>query len=195
MLNEWLLTLAEWLDRTSWSTDIHESYYLYAWIESTHVLTITIFLGMLFIIDFRMLGLAFRNVPANIIADRLDKPMMIGFSVMIISGLLLYYAIPVRTTQSIWFRMKVILLIAAAINAFTFRAKMRQSADTWSTQAVAPKRIRNGAVFSLVFWAGVVMTGRAIAYDWFDCHKELSSFMYWSAGCVYELQAQETGAL
>ena len=193
MLNEWLLNLAEWLDATSWSTSIHESYYLYAWIESTHVLTITIFLGMLFIIDFRMLGLAFRKVPADVIADRLDKPMMIGFSVMIITGLLLYYAIPVRTTQSIWFRMKVILLIAAAINAFTFRTKMRQSVETWSTQPVAPKRIRNGAAFSLAFWAGVVMTGRAIAYDWFDCHKDLSSFMYWASGCVYELESHRSG--
>ncbi|MFL2523505.1 MAG: hypothetical protein ACJ0RB_08900 [Candidatus Azotimanducaceae bacterium] len=46
--------------------------------------------------------------------------MMIGFGLMVISGLLLYYAIPVRTTQSLWFRIKVVLLILAAINAFTF---------------------------------------------------------------------------
>ena len=51
MLNELLLNLARWLDSQSWSTAIHESIYLYAWIETTHVITLMVFLGMLFVID------------------------------------------------------------------------------------------------------------------------------------------------
>ena len=98
MLNELLLNLARWLDSQSWSTAIHESIYLYAWIETTHVLTLMVFLGMLFVIDLRMLGAIFPKVPASVIAQRLDKPMMIGFVLMLITGFLLYYAIPVRTT-------------------------------------------------------------------------------------------------
>ena len=90
-----------------------------------------VFLGMLFVIDLCMLGKIFPNVPASTIAQRLDKPMMIGFVVMLITGFLLYYAIPVRTTQSLWFRIKVVLLIAAGINAFLFRAKMQASSDSW----------------------------------------------------------------
>ena len=90
MLNEWFLTLARWFDTQSWSTQIHESIYLYAWIETTHVLTLMVFLGMLFVIDLRMLGLIFPNVRASTIADRLDRPMMIGLVLMVLSGLLLY---------------------------------------------------------------------------------------------------------
>ena len=112
MLNEWLLSLARFLDAQNWSTQIHESIYLYAWIETTHVLTLMVFLGMLFVIDLRMLGLAFSNVRASTIAERLDKPMMIGLVLMVITGVLLYYAIPVRTTQSLWFRMKVVLILS-----------------------------------------------------------------------------------
>ena len=37
MLNELLLTFAQWLDTHQWSTDIHESIYMYSWIEATHV--------------------------------------------------------------------------------------------------------------------------------------------------------------
>ena len=189
MLNEWLLTLARWLDTQSWSTQIHESIYLYAWIETTHVLTLMVFLGMLFVIDLRMLGLVFPNVRASTIAQRLDSPMMIGFGLMVISGLLLYYAIPVRTTQSLWFRIKVVLLILAAINAFTFRARMQASADSWDLDPKPPRHIRLGAAISIGLWAGVVVTGRTIAYDWFDCHKELPFAMYWAAGCVDEMAA------
>lgn len=189
MLNEWLLTLARWLDTQSWSTQIHESIYLYAWIETTHVLTLMVFLGMLFVIDLRMLGLIFPNVRASTIAERLDRPMMIGLGLMVVSGLLLYYAIPVRTTQSIWFRIKVVLLILAAINAFAFRARMQASVDSWDLDPKPPRHIRLGAAVSIGLWAGVVVTGRTIAYDWFDCHKELPFAMYWAAGCVDEMAA------
>ena len=187
MLNELLLNLARWLDSQSWSTAIHESIYLYAWIETTHVITLMVFLGMLFVIDIRMLGAIFPKVPASIIAQRLDKPMMIGFAMMLITGFLLYYAIPVRTTQSLWFRIKVVLLIVAGINAFLFRAKMQASSSSWDLDPIPPKRIRVGAMLSLVLWAGVVITGRTIAYDWFDCHKQLPYAMYWAAGCVDEM--------
>lgn len=191
MLNELLLTFAQWLDTHQWSTDIHESIYMYSWIEATHVLTLMIFLGMLCVIDLRMLGAIFPNVPASKIAERLDKPMIIGFAIMLITGFLLFYAIPVRSTQSIWFRIKVVLLILAGINAFMFRAKMQASSGTWDLDPIPPKRIRIGAIASLVLWAGVVITGRTIAYDWFDCHKQLPEFMYWAAGCVNELAALE----
>lgn len=187
MLNEWLLAFARWLDTFSWSTQLHESYYMYAWIESTHVLTLMVFLGMLCVIDLRMLGVIFPRVPASVIAERLDKPMMIGFAVMIITGFILYFAIPVRSTQSIWFRIKVVLLIAAGINALLFRNRMRESTDTWDLDRIPPKRIRVGAGVSLALWSGVVITGRTIAYDWYDCHKELPYFMYWAAGCVDEM--------
>lgn len=187
MLNEWLLSLARWFDGQAWSTALHESLYMYAWIETTHVLTLMIFLGMLFVIDLRMLGLIFPEVPASKIAARLDTPMMLGFAIMIVTGVLLYYAIPVRTTQSIWFRIKVVLLVAAGINAFLFRARMQAADGSWDNDRRAPKRMRVGAGLSLAVWSGVVVTGRAIAYDWYDCNKELPYFMYWAAGCVDEM--------
>jgi|TARA_B100000519_G_scaffold187275_1_gene183908 hypothetical protein len=189
MLNDLLLGFARWLDTHAWSTALHESYYMYAWIETTHVLTIMVFLGMLFIIDLRMLGLAFTNVPASRIAAGLDRPMMLGFVVMIVTGVILYYTIPVRTTQSIWFRIKLVLLLAAGLNALLFRRRMQESVTTWDTDPKPPAHIRAGAALSLALWGGVVMTGRAIAYDWFDCHKQQTAFIYWAAGCVDELAA------
>jgi len=179
MLNDMLLRLARWLDSQSLSTQLHESFYMYNWVESTHVLTLMLFLGMLIVIDLRMLGWIFPEVPASRIAQRLDKPMLIGMAVMFITGFALYYAIPERTTQSIWFRIKVVLLILASINALLFRARMRDSVATWDTNLKPPNNIRFAAMASLTLWAGVVITGRTIAYDWFDCHKELPNFMYW----------------
>ncbi len=184
MINEILLQFAEWLDSTAWSSAIHESYYLYNWIETTHVLTLMVFLGMLCFIDLRMLGLTMADVPASRIAARLNVPMMVGFAVMIVTGLLLYYAVPVRTTQSIWFRIKVVLLVAAGINAWLFHRRLREAEGSWDTQPVAPPRLKRGAAMSLALWVGVVTMGRLIAYDWYDCFRPMPAWVEWAAGCM-----------
>lgn len=185
-MNQILLDIAQWIESISWSTNLHESYYMYNWIESTHVVSLTIFLGMLFFIDFRMLGLTMTEVPASRIASRLHTPMMIGFAIMIVTGLLLYFAVPVRVTQSIWFRIKFILLVLAGINAWIFNRKMRESATTWENQEKAPKYLRYSALLSLGLWAGVITTGRLIAYDWYDCYRVQSATIAWAAGCMAE---------
>lgn len=184
MLNDLLLQFAEWLDTHAWSTGLHESFYMYNWVESTHVITLMIFLGMLCVIDLRMLGLVMTQVPASKIAARLNTPMMIGFVIMIVTGLLLYYAVPVRTTQSIWFRIKFVLLIVAGINAWLFHRRMTDSVSTWGNDKKAPRRLRYAAGLSLALWAGVVTTGRLIAYDWYDCYRVQSDLIAWAAGCT-----------
>jgi uncharacterized membrane protein SirB2 len=185
-VNERILEFAVWLDSHAWSTQLHESYYLYNWIESTHVLALMLSLGMLFLIDLRMLGLALTGIPASTIARHLNLPMLIGFGVMIITGLLLFYAIPVRTAQSLWFRIKLALLLAAAVNAWLFHRRMR-AADAqpgWDRAVTAPATLRVGAGLSLCFWALVVICGRLIAYDWFDCSGQPPAAIAALAGCV-----------
>jgi len=183
-VNQLLYNFAVWLDTHQWSTNLHESYYMYNWVESTHVLTLMLCLGMLFLIDLRMLGLAFTNVPATAIAKRLNTPMLVGFTVMIITGVLLFYAVPVRNTQSIWFRIKMLLLIAAAVNAIMFHNNMTRSSGDWDTDSRAPKNLRLGASLSLLFWALIVVCGRFIAYDWFDCEYTDPGLSQILSGCI-----------
>ena len=183
-MNQWIYDFAVWLDTHAWSTGLHESYYMYNWIESTHVITLMLSLGMLFLIDLRMLGWALPQVPASTVAKRLNVPMLVGFSVMIITGVLLFYAIPVRTAQSLWFRIKVVLLLAAALNAWLFHRRMQAAPAGWDTAPRAPSGLRLGASLSLAFWALIVLCGRFIAYDWFDCNAEPGDVIGVLAGCI-----------
>ncbi len=184
MLNEVIYSFAVWLDSMASSTLLHESFYMYNWIEATHVLTLMICLGMLFLIDLRILGFAMPGIPAAKIASHLNVPMLFGFSIMIITGLLLFYAIPVRSSQSLWFRIKVILLIAAAINAFLFHKQLTASSSTWDGDGRAPRNLRIGATLSIIFWILIAVCGRFIAYDWFDCSHNPGPFVSAIAGCI-----------
>ena len=66
--------------------------------------------------------------------------------------------------------MKVILLILAGLNALTFHCTVyRASASgTWPKTCRAGPAGRYG---SLVFWAGIIVFGRMIAYNWYDCDR------------------------
>jgi multisubunit Na+/H+ antiporter MnhF subunit len=141
-------------------------------------------IGMLAFIDLRMLGYAMPTVSASTIADRLNTPMMIGFAIMFSTGLLLYYAKPIYTNQSIWFRIKMILLVVAFFNAIRFHRHMKASVSTWGHEPRAPLNLRISAMLSLGLWAGVIITGRLIAYDWFHCYRELPAWLGAAAGCV-----------
>jgi hypothetical protein len=62
---------------------------------------------------------------------------------------------------------------------------MRASVTTWDTAIPPPKRTRIAAAVSLALWAGVVVTGRFIAYDWYDCGQADSpELIQWAAGCA-----------
>ena len=184
MFNQLIYEFALWLDASRWSALLHESYYMYSWVESLHVLSLIPSLGLLFLIDLRMLGLALPQVPASVIAGRLQLPMFIGFGLMITTGLLLFYAIPVRSAQSVWLRIKLVLLLGAAVNAWVFHRRMKRSIAGWDDAATAPGNLRRGALLSLVFWTLIVLCGRLIAYDWYDCARGQSGFIETFAGCI-----------
>lgn len=189
VINELLLQFAQYLEGQEYSQMLVSGYYSWNWLEATHVLTLMISIGSLFVIDFRMLGWVLPGVSATTIADRLHKPMIIGFAIMFITGILLVYAKPVENVQSLWFRIKMILLVLAFINAWVFNSRMRAADGTWDSARVAPRPLRTGAIISLFLWCGVVAMGRFIPYDWVDCPKVSNTALLWASGCVEQLNA------
>ena len=61
-----------------------------------------------------------RSVPVSEVLDRLIPWTMAGFLLMVLSGGLLFYAIPIRTSQNVFFRVKLAMLILSGLNAWAF---------------------------------------------------------------------------
>jgi hypothetical protein len=163
-----LLSFCEWLENTPGSIALHESTWGYPLVESVHVLALCLFLGLAVMLDLRLLGLTMRRVAVSEVAGRLLPWTAAGFAVMIVSGALLFYGIPVRTYRNIFFRVKVILLVLSGLNAWVFHSTVYRKVAQWDLQPVPPLRARVAGALSLVFWGGVVVAGRMIAYNWFD---------------------------
>ena len=179
-----LQSFCEWLANTPGSIALHESFWGYPVVESTHVLTMCLFLGMIIVLDLRLLSMTMRRVPVSQVAGQLLPWAKAGFVVMVISGALLFYAIPVRTFQSVFFRFKVVMLVFAGLNAWVFHSTVFRRVAEWDLDPVLPKRARMAGALSLVLWACVVVSGRMIAYNWFDCDRQPQpSIVNLLAGC------------
>ena len=185
-----LLPFCEWLATTEWSVALHESLYMYPLVESVHVLTLCLFVGMSVMLDLRLLGLTWRRVPVSEVTDRLLPWMIAGFVVMFVSGILLFYAIPVRSYQNIFFRLKVIALVLAGLNAWVFHNGIHKRVREWDNDYHPPAKARFAGAASLFLWAFIIVCGRMIAYNWFDCDMNPGPTMRMLTGCAPKATAR-----
>jgi hypothetical protein len=158
---------------------------MYPLVESTHVLSIMLFAGLTWVMDLRLLGVTLKTVPMSDVLDRVLPWIKVGLVLSVVTGVLLFYAIPVRNYQNIFFRIKVIMLVLAGLNAWVFRYTVERRVPDWDLDPIAPRGARVAGALSLILWACIIVAGRMIAYNWFDCDiQPQSDFINWAAGCI-----------
>lgn len=158
----------QWLDATPGSVALRESLVVYPLIETSHVLTLCLFLGMIALLDIRLLGFGFQSVPVSEVAGRLLPIGLAGFAVMALSGALLFYSGPIRAYGNVFFRIKLVLILLAGINALVFHFTIYKRVASWDRDPIPPARARLAGLCSLVLWSAVVVCGRMQAYNWFE---------------------------
>jgi hypothetical protein len=164
---------------------LRESLYVWPFLESTHVLSLGLFAGTAAMLDLRLLGLAIPRVPVSDLTTRLLPWTRAGFAVMVTTGLLLFYANPLRYYHNIFFRVKVLVLIIAGLNVWLFHSRVHERVTEWEADRLTPRAARAAAIVSLVAWAVVIVAGRLVAYNWFDCEiQPQPDFINWAAACA-----------
>jgi hypothetical protein len=167
-----LLSFFDWLATTAGSVALHESLHAYRIVSTVHVVTLALFVGTAAMLDLRLLGATMRSVPVSEVARWLRPWTVAGFVLMIVSGALLFYANPSPRYQNIFFRAKMALLVTAGLNAWLFHRQVFPRVVEWDDDPVPPRRARMAGGLALVLWAGMIVSGRMIAYDWFDCGRQ-----------------------
>ena len=163
-----LFELCRWLESTAGSVALHESIWVYPIIESVHVLTLCLFLGLTVMFDLRLLGVGLSATPVSQVIQRLRPWMLAGFAVMVMSGASLFYAAPVRTYLNIFFRLKMMFLLMAGLNVAGFEFATSRTIRRWDLDTRPPIGVRLAGGLSLALWAAIAICGRMIAYNWFD---------------------------
>ena len=127
--------------------------------ESLHFVGLTLVIGVMLIVDLRMLGVV-RGIPFTAL-DRLLPWAIIGFGVNVITGMLFFAAASGQYTNNPAFIWKLIFLMAAGANTlyFTFDKTL-----TLDARAEAPMLSKALAMSALVLWVGVMFWGSMLPF-------------------------------
>jgi hypothetical protein len=158
-----IVSILEWIESTNLSTAIREGGLPYPIIGGFHLLGIALFGGMVLVTDLRLLGWA---MPRRLVSDivRQFRPWkQAGFVVIVASGLLLAWAEPQKLYRSPSFWIKMALLLLVGVHALVFHTGVYANPAKLDEEVTA--RAKLAAALSLILWAGLIASGRLIAYD------------------------------
>ena len=153
-----------WLHDTSFGTVIRESTWAEPILETIHVLTLTIFLGLTILLDLRLLDLALKKTRVAMIFKQFKPWIFTAFGVMLVTGISLFAGDPVLFYGTIFFKLKMIMLLAAAVNVVVFNLTLGRTLAQWDQLPMTPRGAKITGLLSLVLWIAVVACGRGIAY-------------------------------
>jgi hypothetical protein len=69
---------------------------------------------------------------------------------------------------------------------------MSKEAKNWDKDSLIPTTMKVSAVASLFIWSLVIISGRLIAYNWFDCDRQpQTEWINFLTSCVVEYQLYE----
>ena len=159
------LDVCQWLQQTAISTSIRESLYLFPVIEGAHLLSLSAFLGSALMYDLRLIGVLWSQDPVLKVKAQFLPVALVGFGCMVTTGVLLFWSEPVALYQSFYFRIKVLMLALAGLNALIFHLTVDRKAKEWNLSATPPLRARVAGYVSIALWIGVVTAGRFTAYN------------------------------
>lgn len=177
-------SLFEWMNETAPSIALRESLLVWPVVEATHVITILLFAGTILLVDLRLLNVAFAGTrPSEL--NRRVLPWTVGsLVVMIVTGLLLLYAKPMVYFESVFFRLKLLVIGFALVNVWVFHRFEHRNGEALRDRGATPGPARAAALVSLSSWAAVIVLGRMIAYDWYSCPKlDPDGLLHAFAGC------------
>ncbi len=153
-----------WLQNTSIATAIRQSTLLFPWIESIHVLAITVVVGTIAVVDLRLLGLASREEPVSQLLAQVLPFTQRAFAVATVTGGLLFLSHADEYMHKAPFVAKLVLLVLALINILVFHSVTVRSVDRWNTAVRPPMSARLAGGLSLGIWIGVVACGRWVGF-------------------------------
>lgn len=159
MLN--LLPFIEWVASSPLSKAISTSTWAFAVIESIHLLALSVIGGSVLIVDLKLLGYGIRTQTLAEVARDAQKWFLGSWTVMIVTGLLLFWSEPQKLYYSTPFAIKMICLLLGTIFALTVRRSVALAGEG----RVPPLVMKLVALVSLALWFGVGAGGRWIGFS------------------------------
>ena len=140
---------------------IRNSTWLFPFIEAFHLVAFGVLGGAVLLVDFRLIGLAFRAQPVAHVAQEMTPWLRRSLAVAVVSGSLLFVSESVKCYYSEAFWIKITGLFFALIFTVTIRRKVTMA----EAGSIGPIWNRLVGLVSIGLWATVAWGGRWIGFS------------------------------
>lgn len=137
--------------------------WLFPFINSLHVISITLMLGALLMLDLRLSGVAATRYPVKVLSRDFLPWVWAAFVVAVLTGLGLFITRASAHVLNPAFQWKMVLMALAGLNMlvlhrFYLRGYLQQ------TESPVPVAAKLSGYLSLLLWAGVMLAGRWVGH-------------------------------
>ena len=153
-----------WLEATRLASSIRDSLYFFPFLESIHVIGLTLVFGTISIVDLRLLGLASTRRPFSRVAQDTLRWTWFAFALTVVTGALMFITNAGVYYHSLPFRLKMAMLVVSGLNLAIFDRTTMPSVAGWDTDKSAPPAGKIAAAVSLVLWLAIIFAGRWIGF-------------------------------
>jgi hypothetical protein len=152
----------EWIKQTSIGAFVRDTPWAFPTLQSLHFIGMSLLIGVVGVIDLRVLGLA-RGLPIHPL-HRFLPLAFFGFGLNVLTGLFFFCHDPYVYAFNPSFRIKMLLILLAGLNALWFRLGVFLDVDKWGPGIEASRLAKVISALSLLLWVGVITAGRFIAF-------------------------------
>jgi hypothetical protein len=151
--------IALWIENSAIARFVATAPLVYPLVSAIHLLGISTVVGSILFVDLRLLKLVGPQFDA--VLSSLVRACVSGFAIAAAMGLLLASVRLADYISNPAFVTKLLVLLAAGLNAVLFRVVSKEQAISQMADRPAGQIF---AVSSLLFWTGAVLAGRWIAF-------------------------------
>ena len=159
-----VIEVLKWLETTRFAHFIAESGWFFQAALMLHIAAISVVVGMITVVDLRLMGLASTKSPVTDICRQALPWTWWAFALSTLTGAALFMAQPVKYFENFAFQMKFALMAFAAINMLVFQFIIYRGVAKWDCDAAVPLASKLAGLISLGCWIAIVAYGRWTAY-------------------------------
>lgn len=154
--------ILSWMENSALAQMIIARSWVFPALETLHFVGLILLIGAMYVLDLRLIGFASR-IPLHAVVKFIPVSIL-GFAINLSTGTMFLFADPFRYYPNLAFRLKMLAILLAGLNALWFKFAINLEALSSDHSSQVPVTIRWIAGISLLLWTSVIVLGRMIPY-------------------------------
>jgi hypothetical protein len=146
------------------SEAIRTSSWWFPSIETVHVVGLVFVIGSIAMVDLRLMNLVGTTRPVRAVIESVIPWTWAAFTLALATGLLLFGSNAVQYAGNGPFRIKMCLMLVAALNMGFFHLALHRTLGTVDQVSPPSGAVRVAGALSITLWMAIVFCGRWIGF-------------------------------